>query len=61
MGDILNCWNSGMYILQLAEEDETMRSLAAMEKSGQRIDRITSDILTLGALFGRAAHSSYGF
>lgn len=31
-------------------DDEGIRSIAAIEKNGRRIDRITSDILTLGAL-----------
>lgn len=37
-------------IRQTADDDEAIRSIAAIEKSGCRIDRITSDILTLGAL-----------
>ena len=37
-------------VLQTTDDDEVMRSVAAIERSGRRMDRIASDILTLGAL-----------
>ncbi|MEZ5325488.1 MAG: HAMP domain-containing sensor histidine kinase [Verrucomicrobiales bacterium] len=37
-------------VLQTVDDDDILRSVTAIERSGKRIDRIASDVLTLGAL-----------